>query len=101
MDTGSSGVRSGFHGMRDNVIPYPVATVVEMDLDLVLDIEYEVVKNPKSCRLFPIDITGAKHRGKDIFGSLHIGHILTLQRRVYNRLIDSGEIEEPVNKVGL
>lgn len=73
--------------------------IVEVDLDIVLDIEYEIVTNPKSCRHYPIDITGAKHRGMNVFGSLHIGHIMTLQRRIYNRLIDSGEL--PVTKEGL
>ena len=72
---------------------------MEVDLDIVLDIEYEIVKEPKPCRHYPIDITGATHRGMDVFGSLHVGHIMTLQRRAYNRLIDSGEL--PVTKEGL
>lgn len=61
---------------------------LQIDLDLVLDVEYRVVENPRSGRLYPIDIVSVMHRGKDIYSSLHVDHVLTLQRRVYLRLVD-------------
>ena len=72
-----------------------------MDLYLPLEIEYEVVEDPLPCRHYPIDIVSVKHRGKGI-STLHVGDILVLQRNIYNRLIDSGEIElPPANTLGL
>ena len=72
-----------------------------IDLSLPLVIEYEVVDSPSACRHYPIDIVSVKHRGKGI-STLHVGDILVLQRNVYNRLIDSGELDlPPANALGL
>ena len=72
-----------------------------MDLYLPLEIEYEIVEDPMPCRYYPIDIVSVKHRGKGI-STLHVGDILVLQRNVYNRLIESGEIEmPPANTLGM
>ena len=72
-----------------------------MDLYLPLEIEYEIAEDPPACRYYPIDIVSVKHRGKGI-STLHIGDILVLQRNVYNRLIESGEIDlPPANPLGL
>ena len=74
---------------------------ITIDLSLPLAIEYEVVEDPLPCRHYPIDIVSVKHRGKGI-STLHVGDILVLQRNVYNRLIDSGEIElPPANVLGM
>ena len=74
---------------------------ITIDLSLPLVIEYEIVEDPMPCRHYPIDIVSVKHRGKGI-STLHVGDILVLQRNVYNRLIDSGEIElPPANVLGM
>ena len=66
-----------------------------------VQVEYEVVNDPPSHRLYPVDIIAVMHRGQNLIHSLHVGQISTVQRRVYNRLIDSGEIDLPANKIGL
>ena len=72
-----------------------------IDLSLPLVIEYEVLENPLPCRHYPIDIVSVKHRGKGI-STLHVGDILALQRSVYNRLVESGEVDlPPANQLGL
>ena len=75
--------------------------LLKIDFDLLLDVEYEVVENPKACRHYPIDIIKAEIRGLDIYGAMHVGHVLVLQRKIYNRLIDSGEIVLPVSSTGI
>ena len=76
-------------------------STVKIDLSMPLDVEYKVVEDPPGCRHYPVDIVSVKHRGSQIH-SLHVGDILVLQRNVYNRLIDSGEIElPPANVLGM
>jgi hypothetical protein len=73
---------------------------LEIDLDITVEVEYEVVDNPPPERHYPIDILTAKFRGKDILSLLHIGHIMTLQRRVYHRLLDEADIDVIPTKLG-
>ena len=63
-----------------------------IDLDVIVDVGYSVDSNPKKERMYPIDIESVKLRGTEIYHMLDIHHIVTLQRRTYNRLVDSGEI---------
>lgn len=72
-----------------------------IELDVALEVEYEVVIDPPACRHYPIDIVTAKLRGKDVLSLLHIGHIMTLQRRIHNRLLDRGEMHLPANALGI
>ena len=72
-----------------------------VETSLALDIEYSVVENPSKERAYPVDILTVKLRGKDIHTLLHVGHIMTLQRQVFNRLVDSGELTLPANKYGM
>ena len=74
---------------------------MKIDFDLLLDVEYKVVENPKACRHYPIDIIKAEIRGLDIYGAMHVGHVLDLQRKIYNRLLDSGELQMPVSETGI
>ena len=73
---------------------------MEVDLDLVVDVEYEIEENIPLCRHFPIKLLKVNHRGQDLMPSIHVGHVLTLQRRIYNRLVDDGTIEIEANKAG-
>ena len=57
-----------------------------IDLDVVLDVSYSVVDKVKRGRLYPIDLMSVTWRGEDVFKHLSVNDILTLQRRVLNRL---------------
>ena len=76
-------------------------TDMVIETSLALDIEYKVVDNPSKERAYPVDILRVKLRGKDIHPLLHVGHIMTLQRQVFNRLVDEGELTLPANKYGM
>ena len=71
-----------------------------IETSLSLDIEYKVDENPSKERAYPVDILTVKLRGKDIHSLLHVGHIMTLQRQVFNRLVGSGDLTLPANKYG-
>lgn len=64
---------------------------VAIDFDCVLDVEFTIDDPRPEGKYYPVTLKKALFRGKDIMGIMHIGHIMTLQRRVYNHLIDQGE----------
>ena len=74
---------------------------LQLETSISLEVEYEIVKNPNKDRVYPVDILTATFRGKDIYPVMHIGHIMTLQRQVFNRLVDEGEITVPINRYGV
>ena len=76
-------------------------TEMVIETSLALDIEYAVVENPSKERAYPVDVLKVRLRGKDIHSLLHIGQIMTLQRQVFNRLVDEGELTLPANKYGM
>ena len=62
-----------------------------IDLDVVLDVEYtmdEPFEEMHNGKYYPITIKDVKFRGHSIYNYLHISHVMALQRRVYNRIID-------------
>ncbi len=61
---------------------------MQVDLDVIVKVEYTVDENPKEGRVHPIDISEVKLRGRDIYAILDIHHVMTLQRRIHNRLVD-------------
>ena len=65
-----------------------------IDMDIVVAVDYELDDPWPEGKLYPVIIKTAKFRGKDILNLLHIDHIMALQRRVYNRLLDSGMIKD-------
>lgn len=69
---------------------------MKIDFDCVLDVDYEVDTSPPEGKLYPITVKSAKFRGKDILPLMFIDHVMTVQRRVYNHLLDSGLIKEGV-----
>lgn len=72
-----------------------------IDLDVQVDVDYEIVDDPSPDRHHPIDIKQVKLRGRDITNNLHVGHIMTLQRRIHNRLINDKCSTLPENRMGL
>jgi hypothetical protein len=65
-----------------------------IDMDIAVDVEYEVDEPWPEGKHYPITIKAVMFRGTNILPVLHISHVITLQRRVHNRLIDSGLITE-------
>ena len=59
-----------------------------IDLEIVLRVNYAYVEKPSECRYYPVDIKSVHWRGKNIYNLLDVTDILTLQRRVLNRLQD-------------
>ena len=66
-----------------------------MDLEITLQVEYTVVDKPKEGRYWPIDIKSVMWRDQNIYPFLTVDDVLTLQRRVYNRL-DNESLREEV-----
>jgi len=58
-------------------------------LEMLLDVGYEIETNPGEGRLYPINILFAKFRGKDILNLMFVGHILHMQRVIFERLQDA------------
>ena len=73
--------------------------MVLIDLDIAVDVSYKVDTNPPEEKHVPITITAVTFRGADIYHLLHIGHIMAIQRRIYNRLLDSGVVVNGVYAV--
>jgi hypothetical protein len=67
---------------------------LDIDLDIAVRVEYKVDDPWPDGKHHPITIKSVNFRGEDISRLLHIGHVLTLQRRIHNRLIDSGQITD-------
>ena len=62
-----------------------------VDLDIAVDAEYttdEPFEEMHNGKYYPISIKKVRFRGQDITHLLHISHIMTLQRRLFNRIID-------------
>jgi len=62
-----------------------------VDLDIAVDAEYtmdEPFEEMANGKYYPITIKKVFFRGQDITGLLHVSHVMTLQRRLYNRIIN-------------
>lgn len=59
-----------------------------IDFNCALEVGYERDEDPSEGRINPVDLKFAKLRGKDLLNIMHIGHIMTLQRQIFNRLLD-------------
>ena len=62
-----------------------------IDLDVLLDVDFLFDDPCPEGKLFPITLLSAKYRGKCILSQMHIGNVMTLQRRVFNRLCDADD----------
>ena len=70
-----------------------------IDMDIVVAVDYELDDPWPDGKLYPVSVKAAKFRGKDILNLMHVDHVMALQRRVYNRLIDSGMIKDGVYSI--
>lgn len=74
------------------------ASTTTIDLDFALKVTYqrdnpfETMHNEK---YYPVTINDVKLRGQSIYNLLHISHIMTLQRRIYHRILDEEEKDGP------
>ena len=62
-----------------------------VDLDVAVDVHYECdepFEEMHNGKYYPITVKHVKFRGQDITHLLHISHIMQIQRRVYNRIMD-------------
>lgn len=59
---------------------------LSIDLEITLSVNYSYVEKPSEGRYYPIDIKSVHWRGEDIYNLLDVTDVLTLQRRVLNRL---------------
>ena len=62
-----------------------------IDFDCCLEVAYKEAVNPNKEWIHPVEIISAKLRGRELIHVLHVGHIMDLQRRVHNRILDSRE----------
>jgi hypothetical protein len=63
---------------------------MEIDLDIVLQVDYIVDDPWPEGKLYPITVKKAMFRGRDILSSMHVEHVMQVQRRIFSRLLDSG-----------
>ena len=64
-----------------------------VDLDVAVDVHYECdepFEEMSNGKYYPITIKDVTFRGHSIFNYLHISHVMQIQRRVFNRLLDDG-----------
>lgn len=61
---------------------------VTIDFDTSVWVEYEVDDPCPEGKVHPITIKKVLMRGEKIDHLLHVGHIMQLQRRIHNRLLD-------------
>ena len=66
-------------------------TGMDIDLDLSVNVDFErdePFEEMSNGKYYPITIKRVKFRGQDISHLLHISHVMQIQRRVYNRIIN-------------
>jgi hypothetical protein len=61
-------------------------------LEAYVDVSYTVDDPPHEGKQYPITISGVNFRGKEIDRLLTVEHIMMLQRRMYLKLEDRGEV---------
>ena len=63
-------------------------STMSVPLDIFLEVGWEHDLFPREGRINPVNILKANFRGKDILSLLHVGHIMTIQRLIYEKLGD-------------
>ena len=64
-----------------------------IEIDLLVDVDFErdePFEEMHNGKYYPITIKDVTFRGHSIFNYLHISHVMQIQRRVFNRLLDDG-----------